>query len=322
MNRPNVILILTDDLGWRDLGCYGSTFYETPNLDRLAAEGMRFTDAYAACPVCSPTRASILTGKYPARVGITDWIDWGGKIHPARGALIDAPYLKSPALRARPRWHSGSRPSGYATWHVGKWHLGGEGHLPHQHGLRRQRRRLRPREPGPAATSAPGPSRLSRTRRARGNYLTDHLTDEAIELIRRPRRALLPEPLALRRAHADPGPRAARGEVPGQGPAPGPRQGATPSRRASPSPAEHKKTRRIMRRLFQSDPVYAAMVENLDGTSGGCSRRWTRRAGRQHARDLHLRQRRAGHRRGLAHAATARWPRAKAGCTTAARASR
>jgi hypothetical protein len=73
-SKPNVIFILADDYGWRDLSCYGSTFYETPNLDRLAAQGMRFTQAYAACCVCSPTRASILTGKYPARLHITDWL--------------------------------------------------------------------------------------------------------------------------------------------------------------------------------------------------------------------------------------------------------
>ena len=72
--RPNFVFFLIDDLGRQDLGCYGSTFYETPNIDRLAAQGMRFTNAYAACPVCSPTRASIMTGKYPARLGITDWI--------------------------------------------------------------------------------------------------------------------------------------------------------------------------------------------------------------------------------------------------------
>ena len=70
MRRPNIIFILLDDLGWRDLTCYGSPFYETPNLDRLAMQGMRFTDAYAACPVCSPTRASLLTGKYPATLGV------------------------------------------------------------------------------------------------------------------------------------------------------------------------------------------------------------------------------------------------------------
>src|SRR5919201_280468 len=72
--RPNVVFILIDDMGWRDLGCYGSTFYRTPNIDRLARTGVRFTNGYAACPVCSPTRASILTGKYPARLHLTDWL--------------------------------------------------------------------------------------------------------------------------------------------------------------------------------------------------------------------------------------------------------
>src|SRR5688500_2867124 len=72
--RTNVVLILADDLGWTDLATYGSEFYETPHLDRLARDGMRFTQAYSACTVCSPTRASLLTGKYPARLHVTDWI--------------------------------------------------------------------------------------------------------------------------------------------------------------------------------------------------------------------------------------------------------
>ncbi len=76
--RPNVLFILVDDLGWTDLGCYGSEFYESPNVDQLAAEGMKFTNGYAACPVCSPTRASLMTGKYPARINLTNWL--GGKI--------------------------------------------------------------------------------------------------------------------------------------------------------------------------------------------------------------------------------------------------
>ncbi len=83
-NRPAIIFILIDDMGWRDLACTGSAFYESPNIDRLFAEGMSFTDAYASCPVCSPTRASILTGKYPATVGITEWI--GGN---NRGKLLN-----------------------------------------------------------------------------------------------------------------------------------------------------------------------------------------------------------------------------------------
>ena len=72
--RPNVVFFLVDDLGWRDLGCYGSTFYETPQIDQFARDSLRFTQAYAACHVCSPTRASIMTGKYPARLHLTDWL--------------------------------------------------------------------------------------------------------------------------------------------------------------------------------------------------------------------------------------------------------
>src|SRR5437868_1978552 len=72
--RPNVVLILADDLGWTDLACFGSDLHETPCLDRLAKDGMKFTQNYSACTVCSPTRAALLTGKYPARLHITDWI--------------------------------------------------------------------------------------------------------------------------------------------------------------------------------------------------------------------------------------------------------
>ena len=132
--KPNIIFILTDDLGGRDLSCYGSTFYETPHLDQLAKEGMVFTDAYAACPVCSPTRASILTGKYPARVGVTDWIDSKKTIHPARGKLIDAPYIDHLPLEET-SLATALKQGGYATWHVGKWHLGTENYWPEKQGF-------------------------------------------------------------------------------------------------------------------------------------------------------------------------------------------
>jgi len=72
--KPNIVFILIDDLGWVDTSCYGSGFYETPHIDALASEGMLFTNAYAACAVCSPTRAAVMTGRYPARLGVTDWI--------------------------------------------------------------------------------------------------------------------------------------------------------------------------------------------------------------------------------------------------------
>ena len=74
-SKPNIVFFLVDDLGWSDVGCNGSSFYDTPNIDQLAAEGVRFTDGYAACHVCSPTRASILTGKYPATLNLTDWLN-------------------------------------------------------------------------------------------------------------------------------------------------------------------------------------------------------------------------------------------------------
>ena len=117
--KPNFLFILADDLGWSQVSCYGSNFYETPNIDRLAREGMRFTDAYAACPVCSPTRASIMTGKYPARLHLTDFIA-GGKF----------PYEKY----AQPEWQKYLlleevtiaevlKTEGYATASFGKWHL-------------------------------------------------------------------------------------------------------------------------------------------------------------------------------------------------------
>jgi hypothetical protein len=86
--KLNFIFVLLDDMGWRDLGCFGSPFYETPHIDRLASQGMRFTDAYAAGPVCSPTRASILTGRHPARLHMTDYI--GGS---RTGKLLPAKYL-------------------------------------------------------------------------------------------------------------------------------------------------------------------------------------------------------------------------------------
>jgi arylsulfatase A-like enzyme len=129
---PNVVLILIDDLGWADTGAYGSAFYETPNIDRLAQSSMRFTRAYAASPVCSPTRSSIMTGRHPARLHQTDWIP-GMKSDPSHELLpVDdknrLPLEKTTIAEAL-------APAGYLTAHMGKWHLGGEGHLPADQGF-------------------------------------------------------------------------------------------------------------------------------------------------------------------------------------------
>jgi arylsulfatase A-like enzyme len=123
--RPSFVFILVDDLGWTDLGCYGSTFYETPNIDQLASRSMRFTNAYAACPVCSPTRASILTGKYPARTGITDWI--AGRQAHAGPQPCDKLMSREFELEMKLEEVTVAealREAGYRTFFAGKWHLG------------------------------------------------------------------------------------------------------------------------------------------------------------------------------------------------------
>ena len=109
--RPNVIFLMVDDLGWTDFGCYGSDYYETPNIDKLAASGMKFTDGYAACTVCSPTRASLMTGKSTPKHGVTNWIS-GTTMKLKHSEVTIAEALKA---------------GGYKTAHVGKWHLAPRG---------------------------------------------------------------------------------------------------------------------------------------------------------------------------------------------------
>jgi len=136
--RPNVLFILVDDLGWRDLGCFGSPFYDTPNVDRLRAGGMLFTDAYAACPVCSPTRASIMAGKYPTRTRVTDYISPAGGNQPGKWRrntrLLPAPYQDHLALEEVTLAET-FKQAGYATFFAGKWHLGSEGFWPEVQGF-------------------------------------------------------------------------------------------------------------------------------------------------------------------------------------------
>jgi len=175
--KPNFIFILIDDLGATDLGCAGSAFYETPNIDRLAARGMKFTQAYSACTVCSPTRASLLTGKYPARLHLTDWIP--GHVQPK--AKLKIPEWTQALPLEEHTLPRALKTAGYVAGSFGKWHLGGEDHSPEKAGF--------DLNVGGTHQGSP-PSYFSpyklRTLAdgAKGEYLTDRLTDEALRFIK------------------------------------------------------------------------------------------------------------------------------------------
>jgi arylsulfatase A len=176
--RLNVIVILADDLGWTDLACFGSDFYETPRLDALAAGGIKFTQNYSACTVCSPTRAALLTGKYPARLHITDWIP---------GAMPDNPkllvpdwtkYLPHPEVTLAEVF----KQAGYATGSLGKWHLGTEEYYPQTQGF----------DLNVAGTDKPQPPSFhapwkipTLSEGQSGDYLTDRMAMEATQFIER-----------------------------------------------------------------------------------------------------------------------------------------
>jgi arylsulfatase A-like enzyme len=179
----NVVFLLVDDLGWTDVGAYGSRFYETPNVDRLAGEGMRITNAYAAAPVCSPTRASILAGKYPARMHTTDWFgaDRAGRLLPA----LYVPQLPLEEVTLAEAF----KEAGYATAFVGKWHLGDRPYFPENQGFDRN---VAGDKWGAPPTyffpyenpDSPGWGRpLDLPGGKEGEYLTDRLTDESLKFL-------------------------------------------------------------------------------------------------------------------------------------------
>lgn len=176
--KPNVVFFLVDDLGWTDVGCYGSKFYETPNIDRLAKEGVRFTNAYAACHVCSPTRASILTGKYPATLHLTDWLP-GREDFPfqkLKNAVINQNLPPEEVTIAETL-----KELGYETALFGKWHLGSKTdptehgfdlHTPYSVNANLGRRGYL------NAAEIPGFEGSKE-----GDYVTDRLTDQAVDYI-------------------------------------------------------------------------------------------------------------------------------------------
>ena len=257
---PNFVFFLIDDLGWRDLGSYGSTYHLTPNIDALAESGMRFTQAYAASSVCSPTRASILTGRHPARLDITDWI--GGS---QRGDLLPAEYVDhlppeevtlAEALKAQ----------GYATGYFGKWHLGNAPHLPESQGF----------DLNVGGTGAGQPASYFFPYKAEegrnpywdvpgleggeeGEYLTDRLTDEALAFLNEHRDG----PFLLYLSHfAVHTPIQSKEALVERYEA---RRDSLPTPDGPTQASEHGRART---RLVQDDPAYAGMVQSVDESVG------------------------------------------------------
>ncbi|MDA7916234.1 sulfatase [Verrucomicrobia bacterium] len=190
--RPNFVFLLVDDLGWTDLGCFGSDLYETPNIDKLADEGMKFTNAYAACTVCSPSRAAVLTGKYPAKLHLTDFIAGHSFVNTPMTIPDWTKYLKLEEVTLAEALGS----VGYKCASIGKWHLcrRDEGpqpdHWPKAQGFHRN--------VGGNHQGAPGSyfwpygrgkdktvNRVANLPKGgeEGEYLTDRLTDEAIKIL-------------------------------------------------------------------------------------------------------------------------------------------
>ena len=236
---PNIVLIVADDLGWADIGANGASFYRTPHIDSLARDGVRFTDAYAAAPVCSPTRAALLTGKHPARLHLTDWL-------PGR---LDRPdqKLARPSIRQHLPLEEVTlaemlRGSGYVSAHIGKWHLGGDGFGPLEQGFAVN---IAGDHTGtPMSYFAPfgrdGRSMPGLERATDGEYLTDRLTDEALRFVDANRG----RPFFLYLSHYAP-------HIP---------------LRAKPELVERHRARAAA--ATQGNAVYAAMIESLDDSVG------------------------------------------------------
>jgi arylsulfatase A-like enzyme len=230
----NFIFILVDDMGWTDVGCFGSRFYETPHVDRLAREGMKFTSAYAACTVCSPTRAAVLTGKYPARLHLTDFLL--GEKRPYEKLLEPdwRRYLPLEEVTIAERL----KQAGYVTMHIGKWHLGDP---PHRFGYSANQGFDSTVGGTSSASHLPPHGNLMNLPEEPKGFLTDRLTDAAVKFMEQNRS----RPFFIYFAHY-----------------------ATHSPVQGKPEVIEKYRRKDATGLKQNNPVYAALVESLDDSVG------------------------------------------------------
>lgn len=270
--RPNVIVILADDLGWADLSSYGSTFYETPNLDQLAANGIRFTQNYATCPVCSPTRASMMTGKYTVKTGVTDWIK-GRQVNGKATTyekLIAQPTAYQLALEEKTIAEYAVE-NNYKTFFAGKWHLGEEEkYWPKYQGFQTNIGGWSKGSPTgwkndstggfftPYAnpTISDGPA---------GEYLTDRLTNECLSFIEQNQQSPFFLMYSLYAVH---NPLQASAVLIKKYEAKQKQLGIQNKDRFAKDEDWMKYENGWRRRLVQDHPVYAAMIENMDWNIG------------------------------------------------------
>ncbi len=191
--KPNVVMIVVDDMGWTGLSSYGSDLHETPHIDRLASAGVRFTNAYAAAPVCSPTRASIMTGKSPARLHITVWHESAGEPPAWMRQKLVPPTTEKNLSQDDFTLAEALRAEGYLTAHIGKWHLGDAANYPENHGFDVNVGGTFWGCPATFFYPYRGPFGGQKEMRyvpglsqgKKGEYLTDRLTDEALAIIDR-----------------------------------------------------------------------------------------------------------------------------------------
>lgn len=253
----NVVLIVIDDMGWTDTGVYGSTFYDTPNIDGLAADGARFTQFYTASPVCSPTRASLMTGRHPARLDLTNWI--GGE---QNGLLTQAEYIRQ-LPHEQVTIGEAFRDHGFATGYIGKWHLGREGYLPTSQGFDFNFAVNEAGQPGSYFPPYENPDwPITDVPDLEGDpeesYLTDRLTDVALQFIETNRE----RPFFLVLSHyAVHTPLQASPEAVN-------RYEAKAASLGTDAEEFYQSERESSTKLRQDHPTYAAMVESTDVSVG------------------------------------------------------
>lgn len=188
--RPNVLFFLVDDLGWSDPGYAGSRFYETPHIDQLARDGRVFTNAYAPAPVCSPTRAAIMTGKYPVRTGITDYIGAPQQAQWKRNTRLLPPDYTTRLALEEVTLAEAFREGGYSTYFAGKWHLGPEGYWPENQGFEINFGGVDKGNPGKGYFA---PYRNPRLQDGpEGEYLPERLARETVSFVRRQKESSRP----------------------------------------------------------------------------------------------------------------------------------